>query len=58
VCRRATALHGLHNLKMRDRQRMVTAIGLAVGAKDIGQFNATSCRCRLLRAGTHGLDCR
>ena len=56
--RSATALHGLHDLKMRDRQRMVAARGLAIGAKDIGQFNAALCRCRLLRAGTHGLDRR
>ncbi len=52
---RATALHGLHNLKMGDRQRTVAAIGLAIGAKDIGQFNAASC-CRLPGAGAHGLD--
>jgi hypothetical protein len=37
---------------------MVAAIGLAIGAKDIGQFNAALFRCRLLRAGTHGLDRR
>ena len=53
----ATALHGLHNLKMGDRQRMVAAIRLAIGAKNIGQFNAASC-CRLSRAGAHGLDRR
>jgi hypothetical protein len=43
---------------MGDRQRMVVAIGLAIGAKDIGQFNAALCRCRLFRAATHGLDRR
>lgn len=56
--RGATALHGLHDLEMGDRQRMIAAIRLAVSAKDIGQFNAAPCRGRLLRAGAHGLDRR
>ena len=56
--RRAAALHGFDDLEMGDRQRMVAAIGLAIGAKDIGQFNAALCRCRLFRAATHGLDRR
>jgi len=56
--RGATALHGLDDLEMGDRQRMVAPIGLAIGAKDIGQFNAALCRCRLFRAATHGLDRR
>jgi hypothetical protein len=56
--RSATAHHGLHDLEMGDRQRMVAAIGLTIGAKDIGQFNAALYRCRLLRAGTHGLERR
>jgi hypothetical protein len=56
--RGAAALHRLQDLKMRDRQRMVAAIGLAIGAKDIGQLNAASSRCRLPRAGPHGLDRR
>jgi hypothetical protein len=42
---------------MGDRQRMVAAIRLAIGAKNIGQFNAASC-CRLSTAGTHGLERR
>jgi hypothetical protein len=50
-----TALHGLDDLEMGDRQPMVAAIRLAIGAKNIGQFNAPSC-CRLFRAGTHDLD--
>ena len=54
----ATAFHGLYDLEMGDRQRMVAAIGLAIDAKDIGQFNAVPGRSRLLRAGTHGLDRR
>ena len=29
----ATTLHGLDDFEMRDRQPMVTAIGLAIGAK-------------------------
>lgn len=53
----ATTLQGLHNFKMGDRQRMVAAIRFAIGAKNIGQFNAASC-CRLSRAGAHGLDRR
>jgi hypothetical protein len=36
----AAALHGLDDFEMRNRQRLVAAIGLAIGAKDIGQFNA------------------
>jgi hypothetical protein len=56
--RRATALHGLHDFEMGDRQRMVAAIRLAIGAKNIGQFTAALGRCRLLRAGAHGLDRR
>jgi hypothetical protein len=36
----AAALHGLDDFEMRNRQRMVAAIRLAMGAKDIGQFNA------------------
>ena len=56
--RSTTTLHGLHDLKMGDRQPMVAAIRLAMGAKDIGQFNAALYRCRLLRAGAHGLDRR
>src|SRR5215472_7961376 len=56
--RGATMLYGLHDLEMRDRQRMVAAIRFATGAKDIGQFNAALCRCRPLEAGTHGLDRR
>jgi hypothetical protein len=38
--RGAAALDGLHDFEMGDRQRMIAAIGLAMGAKDIGQFNA------------------
>ena len=53
--RSATALHGLDDLEMGDRQPMVAAIRLAIGAKDIGQFNAASC-CRLSRAAAHGLE--
>ena len=52
----AAALHGLHHFEMRNRQRMVAAIRLAIGAKDIGQFNAASCCCRPLIGGQHGLD--
>ena len=51
----AAALHGLDDFEMRNRQRMVAAIRLAIGAKDIGQFNAASCCCRLLTGGQHGL---
>lgn len=51
----AAALHGLDDFEMRNRQRMVAAIGLAIGAKDIGQFNAASCCCRPLTGGQHGL---
>jgi hypothetical protein len=51
----ATALHGLDDFEMRNRQPMVAAIRLAVGAKDIGQFNAASCCCRPLTGGQHGL---
>jgi hypothetical protein len=32
----ATALYGLHNLEMRNRQRMGAAIRLAIVAKNIG----------------------
>jgi hypothetical protein len=53
--RSAAAFHGLDDFEMRHRQRMVAAIGLAIGAKDIGQFNAASCRCRPLTGGQHGL---
>lgn len=53
----ATTLHGLHDFEMRDRQPMVTAIGLTMGTKNIGQFNAASCR-RLFTAGPHGLHRR
>ena len=53
--RRTAALHGLHDCEMGDRQRMIAAIGLAMGAKDIGQFNAASCRCQPLTGGQHGL---
>ena len=57
--RSATALHGLDDFEMGNRQPMVAAIGLAIGAKDIGQFNAAAlCRCRLLRAAAHGLERR
>jgi hypothetical protein len=34
---------------------MIAAIGLAMGAKDIGQFNAASYRCQPLTGGQHGL---
>ena len=51
----AAALHGPHHFEMRNRQRMVAAIRLAIGAKDIGQFNAASCRCQPLTGGQHGL---
>jgi hypothetical protein len=51
----ATAFHGLHDLEMRDRQRMVAAIGLAIGTKDIGQFNAASSRRQPPTGGQHGL---
>ena len=51
----AAALHGLDDFEMRNRQRMIAAIGLAMGAKDIGQFNAASCRCQPLTGGQHGL---
>ena len=50
----AAAFDGLDDFQMRNRQRMVAAIGLAIGAKDIGQFNAASCRCRPLTGGQHG----
>ena len=33
----ATALHGLDDFEMRNRQRLGAAIGLAMGAKDIGR---------------------
>jgi hypothetical protein len=51
----AAALHSLDDFEMRNRQRMVAAIGLAIGAKDIGQFNAASFCCRPLTDGQHGL---
>src|SRR5262247_4155881 len=51
----STALHGLDDFEMRNRQPMVAAIRLAVDAKDIGQFNAASCCCRPLTGGPHGL---
>ena len=51
----AAAFHGLYDFEMRNRQRMVAAIGLAMGAKDIGQFNAASCRCQPPTGGQHGL---
>ena len=51
----ATALHGLDDFEMRNRQRMVAAIRLAIGAKDIGQFNAAACCCRPLTGGQRGL---
>jgi hypothetical protein len=38
--RSATALHCPYDLEMGDRQRMIASIRLAMGAKDIGQFNA------------------
>ena len=50
----AAALHGLDDFEMRNRQRMVAAIRLAIGAKDIGEFNAASCRYRPLTGGQHG----
>ena len=51
----AAAFYGLHDLEMRNWQRMSAAIGLAMGVKDIGQFNAASCRCQPLTGGQHGL---
>jgi hypothetical protein len=49
------AFYGLHDLEMRNRQRMSAAKGLAMGTKDIGQFNAASCRCQPLTGRQHGL---
>jgi hypothetical protein len=51
----AAAFHGLDDFEMRNRQRMVAAVRLAIGAKDIGQFNAASFCCRPLTGGQHGL---
>ena len=51
----ATAFHGLYDFEMRNRQRMVAAIGLAMGAKDIGQFNTASSRRQPPTGGQHGL---
>ena len=47
--------NGLHDFEMRNRQRMIAAIGLAIGAEDVRQFNAASCRCQPLTGGQHGL---
>jgi len=34
---------------------MIAAIRLAIGAEDVRQFNAASCRCQPPTGGQHGL---
>jgi hypothetical protein len=51
----AAGFNVTHDAQLATRQMMGVPVGLAMGAKDIGDFEPLSCPVPDVRSGTHGL---